>query len=441
MSMRAALTLSFTLTLTLTLALPGYALSAEEARHLLARTGAGPTRAEIEALLPLSRADAVQRVVSSARTTPLTPAPEVDGVPEMVRKVKAKGGPKDEAAQQMFKEERMAEAINLKVWWANEMLTTTSPFTEHMVLFWSNHFTSSLQKVKVPALLWQQHLTIRRHATGDFRAFLHAIADDPAMLVYLDGAKNKAGAANENFARELLELFTLGVGHYSERDVKEAARAFTGTTVSRRTGETTERRFLHDDGDKTFLGVTGDLDGDDIIEIVLQQPRTAELIVEKLWRDLISPTPDARAVKSLAAQFRADWRIDRLLVRMLASDAFWAKEHRGALVKSPVELVVGASRALEVPVTPEWVAFTTRSLGQDLFDPPNVKGWPGGTRWITTLTLPDRERLALEAAAASKLDDSRTSAVSLSTLLLPLPPASLKPSVGDIARDPAFQLK
>lgn len=421
------------------------ALPADEARHLLARTGLGPTRAEVEALLPLTRAQAIERVLSSARTTPITPAPALDDV----RTLAMKGRPRSDDEKRMFRDERIEEAFALKTWWANEMLVTTSPFTEHMVMFWSNHFTSSVQKVKVSSLLWQQHLTIRKHALGDYRALLHAMVDDPAMLVYLDGAKNKAGAPNENFAREVLELFTLGApvgtGLYTERDIKEAARAFTGTTVSRRTGEVTARRLQHDRGNKTFLGVTGELDGDDVVEILLQQPRTAELVVEKLWRDMVSPTPDAAQVRALASSFRKDWRIDGLVRALLTSEAFWAREHRGVLVKSPVELVVGAARSLELTnaapgaPTAEWVALTVRSLGQDLFDPPNVKGWPGGERWITTLTLADRERLALAALTATTLhDDAR---VPNATLLLPLPPVNGATSHLDIARDPAFQLK
>jgi uncharacterized protein (DUF1800 family) len=426
------------------LSLPAHALRPEDARHLLARTGVGPTRAEIEALLPLTRAQAIERVVSSARTTPITAAPALDDV----RTIAQRGRPKSDEDKRMFKDARIEEAIELKAWWANEMLVTTSPFTEHMVMFWSNHFTSSVQKVKVPTLLWQQHVMIRKHAVGDYRAFLHAVVDDPAMLVYLDGAKNKAGAPNENFAREVLELFTLGApvgtGLYTERDVKEAARAFTGTTVSKRTGEVSARRFQHDAMDKTFLGTTGALDGDDVVEILLQQPRTAELIVEKLWRDLISPTPNAAQVRTLAAQFRKDWRIDGLVRSMLQSEAFWANSNRGVLIKSPVELVVGAARSLELVGTdkapaPAWVAFTVRSLGQDLFDPPNVKGWPGGERWVTTLTLPDRERIALEAARASSARD--TAGISNATLLLPLAPVAAATSLEDIARDPAFQLK
>lgn len=353
----------------------------------------------------------------------------------------ARGGVRADEDKRRFRQQRIDEAIALKTWWAEAMLTTSSPFTEHMVLFWSNHFTTSLQKVKVPALVWQQHLMLRANL-HDFRAMLHGVVDDPAMLVYLDGAKNKAAAPNENLARELLELFTLGEGHYAESDVKEAARALTGTAINRRTGRAVARPFQHDRGDKTFLGTSGALDADDIVEILLQQPRTAELVVEKLWRDLISPTPDAHAVKLHAASFRKDWRIDALLRALLNSDAFWARENRGVLVKSPIDLIVGAARSLELVgagPTPEWVALTARSLGQDLFDPPNVKGWPGGDRWITTLTLPDRERLAREAVAATRLRDDARDGVPLATLLLPLPAASA--SLEDIARDPAFQLK
>jgi uncharacterized protein (DUF1800 family) len=310
-------------------------------------------------------------------------------------------------------------------------------------LFWHNHFTSSMDKVKVPQLLWEQNALFRKHATGNFATLLRAIVDDRAMLVYLDGARNQAKAPNENFARELIELFTLGTptGHgYSEHDVKEAARALTGTTVSLKTGEVQARFFRHDRGDKQFLGVKGDLDADDVIAILLKQPRTAENIVEKLWREFVSPEPDAREVKRLAKILvDNNYEMKPLLRALFLSSAFWDAKNRGALIKSPVELVIGSARALELVndggtnPSAEWCAFTMRELGQDLFDPPNVKGWPGGERWITTLTLPQRERLAREAAGASKVKPDVA-------LLLPLPSTEAH-SLEDIARDPAFQLK
>ncbi|HEY4221853.1 MAG TPA: DUF1800 domain-containing protein [Myxococcota bacterium] len=414
------------------------ALDPADARHLLARTGFGPSRTEIEKIEPLSRAQAVDALLAGIRTTSTTAPPPF----EQLLPWKRRDSTLDKV---QFVIARKEEAQQLKAWWANEMLTTTSPLTEHMVLFWANHFTSSLQKVKAPQLLLEQNELYRREGAGNFKTLLRDVVDDRAMLVYLDGAKNEAKAPNENFARELLELFTLGEGHYSEHDVKEAARALSGTTISPQSGAVITPFFRHDRGAKTFLGVTGKLDKNDVVEILLQQPRTSELIVEKLWRDLISPTPDDAQVKVLAASFRKDYEIKPLLRALLLSDAFWSKDNRGVLVKSPVDLVVGSARALELTAdgdgnpSPQWIAYTVGTLGEDLFDPPNVKGWPGGERWVTTLTLPEREKLAREAVAASKIGDDKR--VALATLLLPLNGVDGDGSLEGIARDPAFQLK
>jgi uncharacterized protein (DUF1800 family) len=185
------------------------------------------------------------------------------------------------------------------------MLATDQPLVEKMTLFWHNHFTSSVQKVRyIPSLYWQNVL-FRREALGNFATLLKAVARDPAMLIYLDGVRSVARQPNENFARELLELFTLGEGHYSEADIKAAARAFTGWSIDRETGRFQDHGQFHDDGEKTFLGQTGRFGGDDIVAILLRQPRTAETIVEKLWREFVSLKPDGAEVTRLAAVFRA----------------------------------------------------------------------------------------------------------------------------------------
>ena len=201
------------------------------------------------------------------------------------------------------------------------MLATDQPLTERMVLFWHNHFTSSFQKVRYPAALLRQNALFRREALGNFATLLKDVARDPAMLIYLDGMRSVARQPNENFARELLELFTLGEGHYSEADIKAAARAFTGWTVDRETGEFRSRDHEHDDGEKTFLGQTGRFDGEQIIAILLRHPRTAETIVEKLWREFVSLKPDPAEVKRLAASFRNGYEIKPLMRSILLSAA------------------------------------------------------------------------------------------------------------------------
>ena len=383
----------FMVIILLSLWLPRVALGLEldAARHLLARTSFGVTPAEMTALQSLTYETAVDRLLNSARQQPHTASPTWVDEPPPTRLERRTMSDEERKA---FREQTREHGFALKGWWYQEMLSTETPFTERMVLFWHNHFTSSLQKVKWPPLLYRQNLLLRQHAVGNFRALLHAMARDPAMILYLDSQTNRRGAPNENFARELLELFTLGEGHYSEQDIKEAARAFTGWEVERGTGRFRFNAREHDAGQKTFLGRSGPFDGDAILDLLLAQPRLAVHITEKLWRAFISDTPDAAEVQRLAAVFRQhDYALKPLLKALFMSSYFRAASNRGTMIKSPVELIVGTVRFLHVPVRdPEPLVRAGRHLGQDLFDPPNVKGWPGGQAWITSSTLLARQQ-------------------------------------------------
>ena len=214
------------------------------------------------------------------------------------------------------------------------------------------------------------------------------------MLAYLDNARSRKEAPNENFAREVMELFTLGEGHYGERDIKEAARAFTGWSIEPKTGEYKYRPFFHDAGVKTVLGRTGPLSGDDVLDVLLARPETAQFIVSKLWREMVSPTPDPAEVKRLAGVFRdARYEVKPLLRAMLLTEAFWDPGNRATLIKSPVDLVVGTLRTFDIrPLDMRPAVAATAALGQNVFSPPNVKGWPGGEAWITTSTLLGRKQ-------------------------------------------------
>lgn len=285
--------------------------------------------------------------------------------------------------------------LELQAWWMQEMLTTPSPLAERMTLFWHGHFTSGLREVRSPQLLYRQNVMLRRNALGNYRDLLHAVARDPAMLLYLNNQQNRSGAPNENFARELLELFTLGEGHYTEQDIHEAARAFTGWKMQPPDGRFLVVRRQHDDGEKQFLGARGPFDGDDIIEQILKQPRAAEFIVEKLWTEFVSPTPDPAAVRQLAASFRRDWEIAPLVKSLLLRAAAQDPRDAGQLVKSPVEFVVGTVRSLGLQMPPRAAALVATQMGQSLFAPPNVRGWPGGDSWITTQSLLARREFVL----------------------------------------------
>jgi uncharacterized protein (DUF1800 family) len=380
------------------------AMDFDEARHLLSRTSFGATPAEIQALAAQDYAGAVDRLLASVRREALTPPlPWLsEGPGELHRRelaaVKEQGGaePKTGVDGKPLKIMRPAaeQARELRNWWVEEMLVTDQPLSERMVLFWSNHFTSSFQKVRYPPALFRQNALFRRQALGNYATLLKEVARDPAMLIYLDGRFSVARQPNENFARELLELFTLGEGHYGETDIKEAARAFTGWSVDEETGRFVNREKQHDDGEKTFLGRTGRFDGDDVIAILLRHPRTAEMVVEKLWREFVSLKPDPAEVKRLAASFRNGYQLKPLMRSLLLSEPFRDPANRGALIKSPIDLVVGTVRLLGLPV-PEKTQLVRMlfGLGQLPFDPPNVKGWAGGESWVSTYTLLLRQQL------------------------------------------------
>ena len=364
------------------------------ARHLLGRTGFAVTNGDIVVFAALSRSEAATRLVKAASesTTATTPPPGwVTEKPIAPAKLQA-----------MSQEERQAEqrrnvehAFQLREWWFREMLTTTTPLAEKMTLFWHNHFATSQQKVRFTPLMYRQHLVLRRNALGNFGSLLREVSRDPAMLIYLDGANSRKEQPHENFAREVMELFTLGEGHYSEGDIKEAARAFTGWSVDRETGEFMFRRGIHDYGNKTVLGKTGNFDGDQVIDVLLNKPEAAQFISRKLWKEFVSTTPDEREVVRLAAGFKeSGYNIAKFMTAIFASDAFYAPENRAALIKSPVEFVVGTMKTFEIE-TANLRPFVLASalLGQNLFSPPNVKGWPGGESWINTATLLGRKQL------------------------------------------------
>jgi uncharacterized protein (DUF1800 family) len=388
------------------------AMGFDDARHLLSRTSFGATPAEIEALASIDYATAVDRLLTKTHPQALTAAPAwVNEGPASLRQrqQQATNARKAEGGQVQGVRPVQEEGRELRVWWVEEMLASDQPLVERMTLFWHNHFTSSIAKVRyVPSLYWQNVL-FRREALGNFATLLKAVARDPAMLIYLDGVRSVARQPNENFGRELLELFTLGEGHYSEADIKNAARAFTGWSIDRDTGHFVDHLQQHDGGEKTFLGQTGNFNGDDIIAIVLRQPRTAETIVEKLWREFVSLKPDPAEVKRLAAIFRnGGYEMKPLMRALLLSPSFRDPANRGALIKSPIELIVGTVHVLGLPV-PEKTGLVRMmaGLGQSPFDPPNVKGWPGGESWITTNTLLLRQqflRRMVEATTVSPMD-------------------------------------
>ena len=279
-------------------------LTYDDARHLLNRAGFGATDREIQRTVGMTREQATRNLLDNVRTSPVTPPPAWTAEAIALR-YRRRGEEATDVERKMFQQEQIRKGLELRGWWVDEMLSTSSPLTERMTLFWHNHFVSSQQKVKLAELMYRQNATLRANALGSFADLLHAIARDPAMVIYLDNAQNRKGSPNENFAREVMELFTLGEGHYTEQDIKEAARAFTGWSLDRQTGQFVFRRFIHDDGEKAVLGRTGKLDGDQVLDILLAEPATAEFIIRKLWREFVSPDPDETAIRRIAQRIRA----------------------------------------------------------------------------------------------------------------------------------------
>ena len=388
---------------------PAATLTAENARHLFARTGFAARPDEIAKFEGLTRAEAVRRILAGVRAEAVTPPP---GWTKDATFTRRPGRMATEEERRAYRAALVEEGLQITGWWYREMAATPSPLTERMTLFWHNHFTSAFRKVRAPVLLYRQNVTLRQHALGNFGKLVHAMAADPAMIVYLDSLQNRVGKPNENFARELLELFTLGEGHgYTEADIKEAARAFTGWSLERETGTYRFRPALHDGGEKSFMGKTGNFNGTDIIDIVLAKPRVAEYIAAKAWREFISEQPDPAEIKRIAAKFRAGYEVKVLIGALLLSPHFWAAENRGRLVRSPVELIVGTLRQFDLPQPDDRILIQLgRGLGQEPFNPPNVRGWPGGTAWINANTLLIREQLLRRLMAGPVPGTARQSA-------------------------------
>jgi len=280
---------------------------------------------------------------------------------------------------------------NLNIAWVQKMTQTTSPFLEKMTLFWHGHFACRSNN---PFYAQQLNNIQRENALGSFKSLLLAVSKSPAMLNYLNNQQNKKNSPNENFARELMELFTLGRGNYTEQDIKESARAFTGWSYNKE-GEFEFRGRLHDENTKTFFGKTGNFDGEAIIDIILEQPRTAEFICEKLYTFFVNDTPNDLHIKELAKHFyKEKYNIASVMEKMFKSDWFYAAENRGNKIKSPAEFLVTLSKTFFVDYhKPQVLIQLQSSLGQYLFNPPNVAGWPGGKNWIDSSSLMLRMRI------------------------------------------------
>jgi uncharacterized protein (DUF1800 family) len=357
------------------------ALGFNDANHLITRTGFSITSNEIRSIQSLNRVEAINYLIKNIQTQPTTKYPSwvAEDLPIHLRIPKKW----KKIRRQQFRKERLERTRDLKEWWLKEMHLTSSPLTERLVLFWHNHFPSQFSVVRSPYLMWQQNNLIRRHAGGNFAEMLRDIIHDGAMMVYLDLINNRKAAPNENFARELLELFTMGKG-YTEKDIKEVSRAFTGWNFDRSTGKFNFNVNAHDNGKKTILGIAGNFRGENVVEILLRRPETALMITRKMWREFINDDPSDVEVERLAKVFReSGYEIKVLLRNLLLTEQFWSPEVYGDLVRSPVHLFIGTIRTLNLPIgSYDSVYNICRSVGQDLLEPPNVKGWEQGKTWL-----------------------------------------------------------
>ena len=427
-------------------------LSFNDARHLVSRTGIGVEWDTIQRFQGLTRQQAINHLLKNRNNN--LPRP-----PNMSPWSKTVALMSNMRRKKMVKRISRVEGKKLQDWWVKHLINTRSPFLERMTLFWHNHFPSSIQKTQQVNMLHQQNLLFRKHALGNFSQMLHAIAKDPAMLVYLDGYVSTKEEPNENFARELLELFTLGIGHYKENDMREAARAFTGWGIDDRSGRFVNRANNHDNGIKTFLGKRGNFKGEDIINILLKHPRTAETIATKMWYEFISISkPKQSVIKQWAQKFRgSNYDISTLVNTVLNSPDFWAQQNRGALIKTPIELTIGTLRSLPYSSAHTDLAHNLNIMGQGVFAHPSVKGWDGGTSWISTQSLLRRNSMMNNltkgnlnerknrGGIAQKLPDLNPA--QMQAWLLAIPPllaAPQKPGKQRLARalvlDPSYQV-
>lgn len=363
-----------------------------KAAHLLGRAGFGGTPNEVARLAAMPFEEALDHLLEYERILD-GPFPETDFSEErdlVASLAELRQHHADEptlrAAFQRLQRASGQKVPEIRAGWLRRLMQTQRPLQEKMVLFWHGHLVSGFPDVKLAEHMAMQLALFRQMATGNFRDLMLAVSRDPAMLSYLDNNSNRKGRPNENYAREIMELFTLGVGNYTEQDVKEAARAFTGWTFVG--NEFVVRRSEHDDGVKTFLGRTGTWDGSDVIDIIFQQPAAARHLPRKLFEFFVHQGPEDAVMDKLASIFRnSNWSVKAVLRALFQSALFYSPRAVRAQVKSPVQLVVGAVRALGAGVPEQALLRAIDLMGQTLLYPPNVGGWPKGKGWINTATI------------------------------------------------------
>ncbi|MCF2874862.1 MULTISPECIES: DUF1800 family protein [unclassified Tenacibaculum] len=359
-------------------------METRQIQHLYNRIGFGITSVELEEYKNKSKKEIIKTLFEkSEKISPL----EIDT--SFISNLTREDFKNKKKRKELMKMSRK-KIVELNKVWLDRLYSPKELLREKMTLFWANHFVCEDKNV---LFAQQYNNALRTHALGDFRTFVKVISKEPAMLKYLNNKQNKKKNPNENFARELMELFTLGQGNYTEKDIQESARAFTGYNHNF-FGEFRIRRRQHDEGEKTFLGHTGNFDGDDIIDIILKQKECAQFICEKIYRYFVNDNLNYEHVNKMVSVFYPNYNIEKLMFFVLSSEWFYEEENIGTKIKSPIEFLVGLHTI--VPFTIEknkHSLLIQKLLGQILLRPPNVAGWKGGKTWIDSNTIVTRLRL------------------------------------------------
>lgn len=364
--------------------------------HLYRRAGFGATPAELDAAVTAGYAATVSALVHPAPTDPgvaATPAPTFDDVAGV-------GKAADAAARKEHGKAVRGQVKDLELWWLQRMAAATNPFPEKMAFFWHGHFATSVKKVRSAGLMLRQNELFRSQGLGAFDALDLAISRDPAMMRWLDTAQDVKAHPNENFARENMELFTLGYGNYSETDVREAARCFTGWRYNKKTDAFEERAALHDTGSKTVLGQIGAFDGADVVRILTHSQASLRWVPTRVWSRFARTTTFDPVIAKLTAAYGTRLDLQALFTAVLLAPEF--VQTKAELVKQPVEYVIGALRSLAVQPNERHLAVLTE-LGQVPFEPPNVGGWPYDDGWLSTAAAYSRLQFAKTLAGAGDI--------------------------------------
>ena len=414
--------------------------------HLLRRTGFGASGAEIDAA-----AAAGYPATLDGLFAPAADDPGVAATPPPADLADPGNGQSTPAAKKAANAQRTAAAHELVAWWLARMTAARRPWVEKRTFFWHGHFATSIQKVRIAPLMLRQNETLRSLGGGDFRALMRAMFTDPAMMLWLDAAGSTAKAPNENLARESMELFSLGVGNYTEQDVRQAALALTGWRLDRTSGTAAFAAKAHAPGPETILGRTQSFDVDSFTDLLMTQPVNARFIASRMWFRLGASDPaPVGTMGRLVAAYGPERDLTALARAVFSDPAFTGTTARYALVKQPVEYVVGALRALKI--TPPASGSAKQSavlravlngLGQVPFTPPNVGGWPSGRLWLTTAAAQSRITFAAWAAATGDLsqvaDSAPASRIDATAHLLGVDAFSdrTRAALADAAGDPA----